>query len=129
MDAETTIILTQEDYEKLTNLLRSTHFKASEHLEEEISRAQVVPQADVPHDVVTMNSRVIFLDEETGKESEVILVYPQDANVTAKKISILAPVGIALIGLRVNQSIDWPLPNGSTRKIKIVSVLSQSEVG
>jgi len=127
MTAETAIILTQEDYQKLSNLLRSTNFKASAQLEEEISRASVVPQNEIPKDVITMNSKVRFLDEETGKETQVTLVYPQDANVTESKISILAPIGIALIGLKVGQSIDWPLPNGSVKCIRVVAVDYQPE--
>jgi len=127
MSEELGILLTHEDYLKLSQLVRTNTSKGAAALEEEISRAQVVPQTEIAADIITMNSSVRFLDEETGKESSVTLVYPQDANLTESKISILAPIGVALIGLKVGQSIDWPLPNGSVKAIRVLAVDYQPE--
>ena len=66
-------------------------------------------------------------ERETGAEREATLVYPKDASATEGRISILAPVGAALIGLRAGDSIDWPMPNGRSKRLRIVSVLWQPE--
>jgi len=125
MENQNALTLTQSDFQKLTSLVKSTHSETAELLEEELGRASVVADEALPKDVVAMNSKVQFQDLETGKDSVVTLVYPQDANIEENKISILAPVGSALIGLRVGQIIQWPLPHGKQKQFKVVSVLSQ----
>jgi regulator of nucleoside diphosphate kinase len=67
------------------------------------------------------------MELETGKESEVTLAYPSDANLEKGRVSILAPVGAALIGLRIGDEIEWPLPSGKHRTYRITSVLFQPE--
>lgn len=89
---------------------------------EELERAQIVPDTDVPDDVVGMGSEVVFLDESASRERRVTLAYPAEANIDAGRISILTPVGTGLIGLRVGQWIDWPIGDGSVRRLRIVSV-------
>lgn len=101
--------------------------EAAEALESELARARVVEPHEIPPDVVTMNSRVRFLDESTGQEREATLVYPKDADPAAGKISVLAPVGAALIGMRAGETIDWPLPNGRSKRLKILAVTWQPE--
>lgn len=118
------LILTQGDFQKLSSLIKATGLEGTELLEEELSRAQVVADENLPRDVVSMNSRVTFQDLENGKETMVTIVYPHETNIEENKISILAPVGSALIGLRVGQVIQWPIPNGKEKKIKVVAVLS-----
>jgi len=120
------LILTQSDFEKLNSLLEAAQPDIAELLKEELSRAEIVANDELPVDVVSMNSKVIFKDLVTDKESVVTLVYPQDANIDEGKISIFAPVGSALIGLRVGQVINWPLPNGKEKRIQVVSVSSIS---
>lgn len=100
---------------------------AAQQLEEEITRALVVPQASVPTDVVTMNSRVTFEDLGTGRKTEVTVVYPHEADIEQGKVSILAPMGAALIGLQVGQTIDWTLPSGAVRQIRLLSISYQPE--
>ena len=98
-----------------------------DRLEEELARAIVVSPQGVPATVVTMNSRIRFRDVRTGQESEVVLVYPQDANIDQGKVSVLAPVGSALIGLSVGDAIEWPMPSGAMRSLEIAEVLFQPE--
>ena len=74
-----------------------------------------------------MNSRVVFVDEATGKQREITLVYPNDADATNSRISILAPIGSALLGLSIGQSINWTMPNGNAKRFRIVKVLYQPE--
>ena len=87
----------------------------------------IVPSAEIPADVVTMNSRVVFRELETGEETEATLVYPSQADVNQRRISILAPVGAALLGLSAGDEIQWPLPSGKKRTYKIISILYQPE--
>ncbi|MNE54786.1 Regulator of nucleoside diphosphate kinase [compost metagenome] len=72
-----------------------------------------------------MNSRVHCREESSGKDYHLTLVYPQDANADEGRISILAPVGSALLGLKVGQHIDWPAPGGKTLKLTLLEVESQ----
>lgn len=119
------LLITEENYQKLSRLLHNANPEVSALLEEELGRASIVAESEVPHNVVTMNSTLRYLDVETNKESEVTLVYPQDADLEKNKLSVLAPIGVALIGLKEGQSIHWKLPNGTQRWIRIVSVLKQ----
>lgn len=121
------LLITDQDYERLSLLVQHATGDAAALLDEELARATVISQKEVPYDVVTMNSRIRFLDEETGKETEITLVYPKDADVTTGKVSILAPVGMALIGLRYGQSIEWPMPKGKSRRLKVMSIVYQPE--
>jgi regulator of nucleoside diphosphate kinase len=121
------IYLTQNDVDRLLELVESHPGKGLEKLERELVRANVVSRDEIPADVVTMNSRVIFENETTGERREVTLVYPGNADIDAGRISILVPVGTALLGLRVGQSIDWELPGGKKQRYRIVEVPFQPE--
>lgn len=116
------IILSELDYQKITTLLSSVDFEVADQLEEELERAQVVPENSIGDNVVRMNSEVTFEDLGTGQIQTVQLVYPHDANVDESKISVFAPIGAALIGLQVGQTIDWPLKNNKVKKLKVVAV-------
>jgi regulator of nucleoside diphosphate kinase len=91
-------------------------------LASELDRATVVAPERVPSDAVTIGSRVVFEEESSGRVREVVLVYPSDADASAGRISVLAPIGAALLGLRVGDEIDWPLPAGRMAEIRILSV-------
>lgn len=121
------LMMTQEDFQKLSALVENVDTDVAALLEQELDRAQIVMKEELPNDVVTMNSEVKFMDLDTNKELVVVLVYPQDANIEKNRISILAPVGAALIGLRVGQTIDWPLPTGKEKHLKVTSVIAQFE--
>lgn len=129
MNAE--IIVTNTDLERLRRVVEiygeGKMAEACEALDAELDRAQILPSERVPADVVTMNSTVTYLDPETGKGMDVTLVYPQHADVSQGKISILAPIGMALLGLRVGQSLDWPLPDGRVKTVKVASIRYQPE--
>ena len=120
------LYLTQDDLERLSQLL-DAHGGRFPRLEGELARAAVVPRAEIPRDVVTMNSRVVFENETTGERREITLVYPHEADIDAGKISVLVPVGTALLGLRVGQSIDWELPSGGKHRYRVIDVPYQPE--
>jgi len=131
MAEQPTIYVTQSDLDRLLDLV-DAHSAAPgsrrfEQLEAELVRAKVVPRERIPNDVVTMNSRVVFEDETAGGRREIELVYPRDADIDAAKISVLVPVGAALLGMRVGQSIDWDLPNGEKQRYRVVAVPYQPE--
>lgn len=96
-------------------------------LMQELSRAQVVAPEEMPNTVVTMNSRVEFQEELTGERHTLTLVYPHEANVDSGRISILAPVGSALLGLSTGQSIDWAAPDGRPLRLLVTAVHYQPE--
>jgi regulator of nucleoside diphosphate kinase len=124
------IIVTDLDVERLQRLLDTLPPRAREAaqaLETELARAQVVAPTAVPKDVVTMNSRVRFEELESGKLGEASLVYPHDSDINNGSISVLAPVGMALLGLRAGQSIDWPMPTGRCKRIRVREVTYQPE--
>jgi regulator of nucleoside diphosphate kinase len=121
------IYLTQTDMDRLLKLVEARAGKRFEKLESELVRANVVSREKIPKDVVTMNSRVIFENETTGERREITLVYPGSADIDAGRISVLVPIGTALLGLRVGQSIDWELPSGEKQRYRIVGVPFQPE--
>ncbi|MBN9522700.1 nucleoside diphosphate kinase regulator [bacterium] len=81
----------------------------------ELRRARVVPRSELPPDVVTMNSTVCLRDLETGEEETYTLVYPTDADIGENKLSVLAPIGTALLGYRAGDVVEWPVPAGVSR--------------
>jgi regulator of nucleoside diphosphate kinase len=97
-----------------------------EGLESELSRGQVVAPAEVPADVVTMNSKVALRDLDTDEEMEVTLVFPRDADLSQGKVSVLAPIGTAMLGYRVGDTFSWPVPDG-IRRLKVEKILYQPE--
>lgn len=120
------IIITKADLARLLPVLDQHDSEASESLANELYRATVVDPRDVHGDVVTMNSEVVYEDCETGAQRTVRLVYPKDADAARGRISVLAPIGTALLGLRVGQSIEWQVPTGMKR-IRVVAIRYQPE--
>jgi len=95
-------------------------------LAEELDKAEVVSPKNVPPDVVTMNSKVTLRDLGTSEEMTYVLVFPRDANIDAGAISVLAPVGTAILGYAKGDIVEWPVPSG-VRRIRIEEVLYQPE--
>jgi regulator of nucleoside diphosphate kinase len=123
------IIISRLDLERIESLLeRMPPVQATQYqeLRTELDRADVVEPAAIPADVVTMNSVVTFQDEDSSDELTVSLVYPSGAGVPGA-VSILAPVGSALLGLKVGQRIDWPKPDGRVRSLRVLEVEYQPE--
>lgn len=116
------ITITREDYAKLrllvTTALHSNPSPALQKLREELDRAAVIDSAAIPPGVITMGSTVAFEDLGTGEVEEYTLTFPNHADVEKKRLSILAPIGTALIGFRVGDLVSWTTPGG-IRKLKI----------
>ena len=119
---ENSLIISQPDYLQLTKLIEQHDTPAAEALDIELSRADIVPDKDIPADAVAMGSQVTFVDLDSIEEKTISLVYPNEADVTQMKISVLSPVGSALIGLRIGGNIDWPVPLGKVRRLKVIGV-------
>ncbi len=100
--------------------------KDLEALADELDRADVVASAEVPADVVTMNSKVVLSDQKTGEKMTYVLVFPKDANVAEGRISVLAPVGTSILGYAKGDVVEWTVPYGK-RLIRIDDVLYQPE--
>jgi regulator of nucleoside diphosphate kinase len=120
------ILITDVDRDRLLPVLEQHDTEGSELLDGELRRAVIVRQSDIPGDVVTMNSEVVYEDVGSGTRRTVSVVYPRQADATAGRVSVLAPIGSALLGLRVGQTIAWRTPGG-TREIRIVEVRYQPE--
>jgi len=126
------IYITESDMERLQDFLvapTTAGGRDKDHLKElaeELNRAEVVPSKNIPGDVITMNSRVRLRDLDSGEELIYTLVFPEKADPQQNKISILAPIGTALIGFRVGDMISWKVPRG-VRRLKVEKVLYQPE--
>lgn len=117
------ITLNSSDFERLrllANAAADSHPDAADFLAREVDRAVVVDTA--PPGVVVMGSRLSFRDESTGQVRHVTLVYPDEADIGAGKISVLTPIGAALVGLSVGQSIEWQTPAGARRPLTVLEV-------
>jgi len=128
--ADPRIVITSLDHLRLTGVVEAFERRGKagmgESLAEELDRAQIVPPAKVPKDVVTMHSRCCFTSD-SGGEQDVSLVYPGEEDIEQGKISIVTPVGSALIGLRVGQSITWQTTDGRTKTLTLKAVNWQPE--
>jgi regulator of nucleoside diphosphate kinase len=100
--------------------------KLNEPLKRELARAVIVSSEAVPPDVATMNSHLRYTDGSAGITRTIALVYPRAARAIGM-VSVLAPVGAALLGLSAGQSIEWEFPDGSRRTLRLDEVLYQPE--
>ena len=124
------ITITTKDAARLETLLETLSadgFPGRKALEEELYRANVVAPEEVPPSVVTMNSTVRFVMLPSGTERRLKLVYPGKSDAYKDSISILAPVGSALLGLSEGDDIRWPNPNGGTLHLVVQEVEDQPE--
>ena len=127
------IYITRPDYERLTKLIELAREREGEanreylnRLEEELERAEVVEQKEIPPDVITMRSTVSLRDLDTSEKAIYWLAFPAEANYDEGKISVLAPVGTAMLGYRRGDVIEWEVPSG-VRRLKVEKVLYQPE--
>ncbi|MEA0966130.1 nucleoside diphosphate kinase regulator [Xanthomonas campestris pv. campestris] len=124
------ILVSSHDLARLEAMLESSalnNHPAAAALADELGRARVVPPDQIPGDVVTMHSRIECEDELHGERHTLTLVYPHEADVQHSRISVLAPVGTALLGLSVGQSIDWRTPGGRDLRLRVTAVHDQPE--
>lgn len=126
------IYVTKRDAERLQKLVDDAYEAESckesvlEQLQNELDRANVVASKEVPANVVTMNSQIRLIDVNTKVEEVYTLVYPKDADIANCKLSVLAPIGTALLGYQVGDTVEWCTPSGS-RQLTIDGVLYQPE--
>ncbi len=127
-----TITMTAADHEELTYAIAAAG-KLSERgrtemsaLKAELARAEIVEAKDLPSDVITMNSRAELLDLDSGERMEFTVVFPRDADIEVRKISVLAPLGTAMLGYRVGDEFTWTVPYG-VRRLKVIAVHFQPE--
>jgi regulator of nucleoside diphosphate kinase len=124
------LVLTRDDYKLLTSLLNGRRGKTAsdrknaEDLKAELKKAMLVNTDKFPPDIVRLNSKVTIKAEDKNEIMELMLVTPDNANIKQKKISILAPIGTALIGFRQGQKIKWQVPAGK-RTFTILEVSNQ----
>ncbi len=126
------IYVTHYDRERLRTLLEAemqighSDRQSLEMLRNELERAHIVDAAAIPPDVVTMDSRIRLTDVDTNEVFIYTVVFPSEANVARRKISVLAPIGTALLGYQVGDAVEWPVPGG-VRKLRIEEILYQPE--
>jgi regulator of nucleoside diphosphate kinase len=130
---EQPIIMTWPDHARLTKLLEEhrslnprSDRQAFEKLGKELARAQLVAEQDIPADIITMGSVVKVFDQELDEDYHFTLSWPYNANISENRINVLAPLGMALLGSRVGQEIEWPLPDGKCQ-LRVDEILFQPE--
>ncbi len=129
--ADGNAVITETDFDRLRHLLESPRYRAAQRvllrsLEDELDRAKVVSAGKVPRGVVTMHSVVRVRDLVHDESDNYTLVYPEEASISEGKLSVLAPMGRALLGARPGQVIEFEAPGG-LRRLKVVKVLYQPE--
>ncbi|ANO50557.1 nucleoside diphosphate kinase regulator [Woeseia oceani] len=125
----TPITITRTDLERLECLLETDSIRAlpgAGMLREELTRSNVVEPGDIGPDIITMNSTAKFVNERTNTSYQMTLVYPSNAG-TPGTVSVIAPVGSALLGMSVGQTINWQVPGGRQLRLSVVDVTNQPE--
>lgn len=115
-----------EDVLAVANEVNYRDRKDLEALDNELANAKILNPKDVPPDVVTMNSKVQLVHLDTGETNEYTLVFPREADIDQGKLSIISPIGTAIIGYSEGDEIEWQVPAG-VRRIKIKKILYQPE--
>jgi regulator of nucleoside diphosphate kinase len=133
MSLKNKIYITEFDLKRLKGLIKyaEEHWDQRvlaylEDLDEELERAEVVKPENIPNDVITMNSTFHLSDLDSGEETVYTLVFPAKADSTNGKISILAPVGTAVLGYRVGDTVEWKVPGG-LKRLKVNEIVYQPE--
>lgn len=123
------ITLTEENHRLLSDLVDrlTVGTPVADFLARELDRAQVVSSADIDADVVTLGSEVRFQDNRSATIRSMRLVYPAEESAAAGLVSVLTPVGVALIGLSVGQEMEWETRDGRTLGLKVLEVVYQPE--
>lgn len=130
MEQRPPIIINRLDAERLQRLIDDATDKeraVAELLDEELARGTVVDPEMIPDNIVSMNSRIRFTDLTRGRQMIRTLVYPHSLESVDDAISVMAPIGAGLIGLKVGDIIHWPLPNNGAVKLRVDAILWQPE--
>jgi regulator of nucleoside diphosphate kinase len=126
------LYVTRRDYQRLTNMLEEALARNSrdsaflKELAHELALAEAVEPKDVPPDVVTMNSRVILKDVESGEQMDYTLVFPEQADIEQGRLSVVSPIGTAILGYAKGDTLSWQTPGGP-RKLRILDIPYQPE--
>ena len=126
------LYITELDKQRLDDLIEKARefgtqkSKDLDALAAELERAEVVSQKEIPPDIITMNSQVSLRDLSTNETTTYTLVFPVESNVDENKISVLAPIGTAILGYAQGDIIEWQVPAG-LRKLKVNEILYQPE--
>ena len=127
-----TIYITEFDYQRLSGMIERMRERNNvdkeylNKLEAELDRAEIVDPKDIPGDVITMRSKVRLKDLVSGETNVYSLVFPTEADFSEGKISVLAPIGTAILGYKRGDTIEWPVPSG-LRRLKVDKILYQPE--
>ena len=114
------MLITINDYQRLNGMIEFASLKKKlpeivNRLRNEFKAAQMLSQQEISGDVITMNSRIVVKDLVTGREAEITITYPQDADSREGKVSIFSPIGVALLGRKLGDCVSWQVPNGTGR--------------
>ena len=120
-------VLTELDHVRISKLLKHPGMAFAAELESVLDNAELVSSYDVQASLVTMNSRVLIADDFLGEERTLTLCYPPDADPKTGFVSVLSPVGTALLGLAEGQMAHWSAPNGEQASARILKVVFQPE--
>ncbi|MCC6239069.1 MAG: GreA/GreB family elongation factor [Phycisphaerales bacterium] len=130
------MLLSNMDHQRLASMLRSIQQAPSadeqrclqrlRDLERRLAGSQVVDPDQVPPDVVTMNTRLQAVDEQSGRQQELTLVFDDDADIFRRRLSVLSPLGIALLGKRQGQMATWKT-RGKLRRMRVQRIVYQPE--
>lgn len=127
MTAPRSVFLSATDNARIQSILEKTDPETVGPLLDEIDSATILPDDELPANVVNMGAEVTFRDLDSGKSSRCTLVFPHQADAAKDRVSVLAPVGAALIGLAVGETIAWPVPGGKLRRLRVVDVEQRSD--
>lgn len=120
-------VLTELDHVRIDRLLSRSQRASGDTLHSVLDDADIVPNRQVPGDVVTMYTRVCVEDPRDGSQRKLAVCYPEDADPAAGFVSVLSPVGTALLGRRRGDLVEWTTPSGATHRLRIVELLFQPE--
>ncbi|HEV2555835.1 MAG TPA: nucleoside diphosphate kinase regulator [Bosea sp. (in: a-proteobacteria)] len=129
--ARPAIVLTAEDHLLLSRAVEGAGERLADlaaELGRELDRARILPQGRHSAEHVRIGSGVTFRDEVSGKESTITLVRPEEADVDAGRISVMTPVGVALIGMAAGKSIDWVTRTAERRRLTVMAVRDPADL-
>jgi len=130
MHTQSVVRVTRPDAVKLAHAvqhLARSFGEQADLLQDMLDFAQIVPSESIPPDVATLNSQLVIEDGDRHEPLQVVLVLPQDADASANRISVVSPMGRALLGRAVGEAVDVQLPNGTTRRVAIAAIPYQPE--